>query len=102
MTPSRSAKESRRSPREPHDSVLEILSAAPGAPDDSARLVDASAGGVSFTSTRVFVKGARIRGRTRSLGAGVREFSGTIVRVTRRTNRVVYAVEFDARAPAGG
>ncbi|MCR4295286.1 MAG: PilZ domain-containing protein [Elusimicrobia bacterium] len=92
----RYAKEARRAPREPHDSVLEILDDAGHKPFGDARLVDVSSLGVSFTSTRVFPKGAAIRARLRLLDAGVLEFKGTVVRVKERSNCMLYAVKFDS------
>lgn len=95
MTDPKPSKESRRSSRHRHDSTLEILGATGGASVGVARLVDVSAGGASFVTTAVFVRGASLRGRIRLLGAGVLEFAGRIVRVKEKTNSTLYAVEFE-------
>ncbi|MDP3543421.1 MAG: PilZ domain-containing protein [Elusimicrobiota bacterium] len=91
----RYSKEARRAARQPHDSVLELLDASGFTPSD-ARLVDVSALGVSFTSTRVFAKGEPIRARLRLLGAGVLEIKGTVVRIKERERGALYAVKFDS------
>lgn len=89
-------KDARRAPREPHDSVLELLDDKGVKPFGDARLVDVSSLGVSFTSTRLLAKGAAIRARLRLLEAGVLEFKGTVVRVKERSNCTLYAVKFDS------
>lgn len=90
------AKESRRASRYRHDSVLEIVGESSGAPVDAARLVDVSSGGVSFSTTRVYAKGARIRARMRLLDAGPLEFIGKVVRIKEKSNSTLYAVEFES------
>ncbi|MFI5347111.1 MAG: PilZ domain-containing protein [Elusimicrobiota bacterium] len=92
----RSGKDSRRAPRIPHDSLLELYDDAGGIQDAALKLVDVSAVGASFTTTRAFAKGAKIRGRVRLLNVGVMEIEGRIVRVKERTNTTLYAVEFDS------
>lgn len=91
----RYAKEARRASRQPHDSVLELLDASGFTPSD-ARLVDVSALGVSFTSTRAFAKGDTIRARLRLHEVGVLEIEGSVVRVKARGRSTLYAVKFDA------
>ncbi len=89
-------KEARRAVRYGHDSMLEILDDPDPAASPTARLVDVSSTGVSFTTVRVFRRGELIRGRLRLLGAGILVFSGTVVRVKARTNTVLYGVAFNS------
>lgn len=89
-------KEARRASRHPHDSLLEILGDADSIPEGVARLVDISSLGVSFTTTRVFAKGARIHARLRLMDAGVLEITGTVVRVKEKSNFTLYGVRFDS------
>lgn len=92
----RMANEARRSPRRPHDSVLELYDEKGGLIAGAPRLIDVSSVGASFSSTRSFAEGAAIRGRMRLLDAGVMEVTGRVVRVKKRTNSTLYAVEFDS------
>jgi len=92
----RPPKETRRSPRVPHDSVLELYDAEGRLTAGGVTLVDVSAVGASFTTTRVFVKGEKVRGRLRLLDAGVLEVAGRVVRLKERTNSTLYGVEFDS------
>jgi hypothetical protein len=90
------AKEARRAPRLPHDSVLELYDQEGRLTPGALKLIDVSSVGASFSTTRAFAKGAKIRGRARLLGVGVLEISGRIVRLKERTNSTLYAVEFDS------
>ena len=92
----RMAKEARRSPRTPHDSVLELYDAEGRLLADVLKLVDVSTVGASFSTTRTFAKGAKIRGRLRLLGVGVLEIAGRIVRLKERTNSNLYGLESDS------
>lgn len=96
MTMAKFTKESRRASRYPHDSMLEILGDSDTMPADVVRLVDVSSLGASFTTTRVFAKGAPIRARLRLLDAGVLEIKGTVVRIKEKTNFTLYGVKFDS------
>jgi len=89
-------KETRRSPRIRHDSVLEILDDSDRVLADVARLVDLSSVGVSFSTTHVFAKGALIHARLRLLSAGVLRITGRVVRIKERSNSILYAVEFES------
>ncbi|PIR19360.1 MAG: hypothetical protein COV48_02440 [Elusimicrobia bacterium CG11_big_fil_rev_8_21_14_0_20_64_6] len=89
-------KEARRARRYPHDSVLEIFSDSDSMPVDVARLIDVSALGLSFTTTRVYAKGAPIHARMRLLNTGVLEIRGTIVRIKEKTNCTLYGVKYDS------
>jgi hypothetical protein len=90
------AKEARRAPRIPHDSVLELYDQEGRLTADALKLIDVSSVGASFSTTRAFAKGAKIRGRVRLLDVGVLEISGRIVRFRERSNSTLYAVEFDS------
>lgn len=85
----------RRAPRARHDSVFELYDEAGRPWPETARLVDLSAVGVAFTSTRALARGERVRGRLRLLGIGVVEVAGHVVRRRELENRTFYAVEFD-------
>lgn len=94
----------RRSPRTPHDSVLELLDDDGRLLAGAQRLIDASALGLSFSTTRAFRKGAKIRGRVRLYDAGAFEFTGRVVRLKERSNSNLYGVAFDTvkgRLPPG-
>lgn len=99
MTP----REARRAPRARHDSALELFNERGQLlPAEVQTLVDISDTGASFTSTREFAKGERIRGRVRRLGRPALDFTGRVVRRREhptRANSILYAVEFDP--PAG-
>ena len=79
----------------PHDSTLELYDEQGGLIADALILVDVSAVGASFSTTRAFAKGAKVRGRLRLFGTGVIEISGRVVRVKEKTNSTLYALEFD-------
>ena len=85
----------RRGIRQRHDSVLEIFDESGRLLAEVARLSDVSSVGISFTTTRAFSKGEKIRGRLRLMNAGVLEIKGKVVRIKERTNTTLYAVEFD-------
>jgi hypothetical protein len=89
-------KEARRASRIPHDSLLELYDEAGRLLPGALKLVDVSAVGASFKTTRTFAKGAKIRGRMRLLNVGVLEIAGRIVRVKEGTNSTLYGVEFDS------
>ena len=92
----RTAKEERRAPRVPHDSVLELFDAEGRLMAEALKLVDVSSLGASFSTTRLFAKGAKIRGRLRLLNFGVLEIEGRVVRLKERTNSTLYGVRFDS------
>lgn len=92
----RPTKDTRRSPRVRHDSVLELYDEEGRLAAGAATLVDVSSVGISFTTTRAFAKGAQVRGRLRLLDAGVLEITGRVVRLKERTNSTLYGVEFDS------
>lgn len=89
-------KEARRASRHAHDSVLEIIDDSDGMPGEVARLVDVSALGVSFTTIRVFAKGAPIHARMRLLNAGTLEIKGIVVRIKEKKNYTLYGVKFNS------
>jgi hypothetical protein len=89
------SKEARRATRYPHDSLLEILGDGGVGPADVVRLIDVSSSGASFSTTRMFTKGAPIHARLRLLNTGALEISGTVVRIKEKTNYTVYGVKFD-------
>ena len=89
------AKDARRASRYPHDSVVEFIDDSDRMPGDVARLVDVSSLGASFSTLRVFAKGAAIHARLRLLNAGVLEIWGKVVRIKERTNSTLYGVKFD-------
>jgi hypothetical protein len=95
----RTAKEARRAPRVPHDSVLELFDEEGRLTDDVLTLIDVSSVGVSFSTTRAFDKGAIVRGRLRLLGVGALNVMGRVVRLKKRSNSTLYAVAFDSVAP---
>jgi hypothetical protein len=86
----------RRSPRTPHDSALELLDDEGRLLAGAQRLIDVSALGLSFSTTRVFRKGAKIRGRIRIYERGAFEFEGRVVRLKERSNSNLYGVAFDS------
>lgn len=88
--------EVRRGERHRHDSVLEFLDDSGRVLGEVARLVDLSSVGVSFSTTRTFAKGERIRAGLRLLGVGVLTIIGRVVRIQARTNSTLYAVEFES------
>jgi hypothetical protein len=90
------AREARRSPRYPHDSVLELIDETGALMTGVETLVDVSSVGASFTTTRPFKRGASIHARLRLLGVGVLEITGRIVRMKEKSNTTLYAVEFDS------
>lgn len=96
MTMAKFTKEARRASRYPHDSVVEFIDETDGMPGDVARLVDVSSLGASFTTLRVFAKGAPIHARLRTLDSGVLEIKGTVVRIKEKTNFTLYGVRFDS------
>ena len=100
----RYGKDARRSPRSPHDSALELLDDEGRLLPGAQRLIDVSAAGLSFSTIRVFKKGARIRGRVRIYEQGTFEFEGRVVRLKERSNSNLYGVAFDSvkgRLPPG-
>ena len=92
----RYGKDGRRAPREPHDSALELLDDEGRLLSGAHRLIDVSAAGLSFSTVRVFRKGAQIRGRIRIYERGVFEFEGRVVRLKERFNSNLYGVAFDS------
>ena len=90
------AREVRRAPRIPHDSILELYDEKGALMDGALKLFDVSATGASFSTTKKFAKGDKIRGRMRLLNAGPVEITGRIVRFKERENFTRYAVKFDA------
>jgi PilZ domain len=92
-------RDARRAARAPHDSALELFDEhGQLLPAQVQTLVDISATGASFTSTRELAKGARVRGRVRRMGRAVFDFTGRVVRRREhpsRANSILYAVEFD-------
>ena len=65
-------------------------------PGEVARLINVSSLGVSFTTIRVFAKGAPIHARMRLLNSGTLEITGTVVRIKAKTNHTLYGVKFDS------
>lgn len=89
------SRENRRAPRHRHDSVLEIF-------DDSGhlimgigRLVNFSNVGACFSATKMFTKGQKLQARLRLLKEGRIEVAARVVWVRRRTNSILYGIEFE-------
>lgn len=94
--PGMKALEKRRAPRKLHDSVVEIFDDAGQHITDVARLVDVSTVGASFTSTKVILKGAKLRLRLRLLQEGRLYISGRVVWVRNKVNFIQYGFAFDS------
>ena len=91
--------EKRRSPRDKHDSVFEILDESGARVTCVASLFDFSSSGASFRSTHVFAKGERLQARLHLLREGVLDIAGRIVRVKDVGNSTLYGVKFEAVRP---
>ncbi|MFA5975874.1 MAG: PilZ domain-containing protein [Elusimicrobiota bacterium] len=88
------AKEKRRAPRARHNSVLEILDQGGHSIAEIGRLVNFSAVGACFSSTRVFGKGEKLYARLRLLKEGVLMVTARVVWVQKKTNAILYGIEF--------
>jgi len=86
----------RRAVRTKHDSVLEIYDMEGHLIVGIGRLIDVSNAGVCFCSTKVLVKGERLRARLRLLKEGALEVLAQVVWVKKKPNTKVYGVKFDS------
>lgn len=88
-------KERRRASRSHHDSVMEILDASGKIIAGIARLVDFSRTGACFASTAVLPQGEKITARLRLLSEGSFEVSARVVWARKKTNTILYGIEFE-------
>lgn len=96
------ARDKRRLPRRPHDSVVELYDDA-GAPAAGAfRLVDVSWSGACFVSTERLAPGRRLTARLRLLERGVVEVSARVVWAKPRGNATLYGLSFEGRRRGPG
>jgi PilZ domain-containing protein len=93
---SMSTKEKRRAPRASHDSVLEIFDAEGNFILGIGRLINFSNVGVCFSSTKVLEKGQKLHARLRLLKEGALEVSARVVWVEKKSNTMLYGLEFDS------
>ena len=91
--------ENRRSPRRKHDSVLELFDDSGQLITAVGRLVNVSAVGMCFSSTKTFHRNDRIQGRLRLLKQGVLLVKGHVVWARRTTNTQIFGVAFDDVRP---
>ncbi len=89
-------KESRRSPRARHNSVLEIFDDAGHLIIGIGRLVNFSNSGVCFSSTKVLRQGQKLHARMRLLKEGALETGAHIVWVKKLPNTMLYGLQFDS------
>ena len=89
------SKDNRRAARRKHDSVMEILDDDGRYVTGLARLIDFSTVGVRFSSTKVFHKGDRVRGRLRLLKEGAFNFIAYVMWTKKFTNTHQYGLQFD-------
>jgi len=90
------SKDNRRAPRARRDSVLELHDEKGHLIIGIGRLVNFSAMGACFASTQVFKQGERIHAQLRLLKEGRLNISGHIVWMRRKTNTLLYGIEFDS------
>jgi|SRR5438105_4664838 len=88
--------EKRRAPRADHDSVLEIYDAEGQLIIGVGRLVNFSNVGICFASTKVLEKGQKVTAHMRLLKEGALEATAHVVWVRKKTNTMLYGVEFDS------
>jgi len=93
-------KEKRRAPRARHDSVLEIYDESRRLLTGIGHLVNFSAVGACFSSTSRLVKGTRLHARLRLLSEGRLDIIARIVWTRKRTNSILYGIEFENVRPA--
>src|SRR5579872_3825210 len=91
-----SHKENRRAPRAKRDSVLELHDEKGRFITGIGRLVNFSSVGACFASTQVFKLGERIHAQLRLLKEGRLHISGHIIWMKRKTNILLYGIEFDS------
>jgi hypothetical protein len=86
----------RRAPRAKRDSVLELHDKQGHLIIGVGRLVNFSATGACFASTHVLKQGELIHANLRLLKEGRLHISGHIVWIRRKTNTILYGLEFDS------
>lgn len=91
-----STRENRRAPRTKHDSILEIFDTSGHLIEGVGRLVDFSNVGVCFSSTKVLRNGQKLHTRIRLLREGLLEADAHIVWSKKRSNVMLYGLEFDS------
>ncbi len=82
--------------REPHDSVLEALEECGKCLAWTAKLINLSKGGASFSTKIVLKKGQNIHARVRIFEKGVMEVRGKVVWIKEKLNTTVYGIKFDS------
>ncbi len=87
--------EKRRSPRKRHDSVMEIFDESGHLITGIGRLVDVSATGACFSTTRILEVNHPFRVRLRLLMEGPLEMSAHIVWSRKKNNTILYGIAFD-------
>lgn len=88
--------ENRRAFRSSHDSVMEIFDVEGNFILGVGRLVNFSAVGACFSSSKVLARGERLRVRLRLLKEGVLEMAARVVWTAKKSNRTLYGIEFDS------
>jgi hypothetical protein len=88
-------KEKRRSPRNKHDSVIEIFNVE-GKVACEGRLIDFSQAGASFSSAVPIVMPDKFRVRLRILDKGVLEAQARVAWMRRQKNVTRYGIVFDS------
>jgi hypothetical protein len=88
-------KEKRRAVRTRHDSILEVYDQEGHFITGIGRLVDFSKVGVCFRTTKILSVGERLRARLRLLKEGTLEVSASVVWVQKKSNSMLYGLEFD-------
>ena len=86
--------ENRRAPRSRHDSALEIYDKDGHFITAVGRLVNFSKTGACFAATKVMAKGEQVLVRLRLLKEGALEASAIVVWARKKTNTVLYGIEF--------
>lgn len=94
-----SSRENRRAPRSRHNSVLEIFDESGQLIAAIGRLVNVSSVGACFSSTHHFEKGQKLVARLRLLKEGRLNVTAKVVWIRRKTNSVLYGIEFEKQKP---
>jgi hypothetical protein len=87
-------KDNRRALRRRHNSVVEIYDDLGNSIAETGRLVDFSNVGACFSCQREFTVNTQLRLRLRLLREGRLYIRGRIVWVKKRTNTILYGIEF--------
>ena len=90
------SKKYRRVEREPHDSVLEALKECGKCLAWTAKLINLSEGGASFSTKMVLKKSQNIHTRMRIFEKGVVEARGKVIWIKKKLNTNVYGIKFDS------